>query len=63
MKLITFISCLLLGYAQFTLAQDLGKPNLDSPKPNAMSNVWGLTGEAGITFGQTDYWNTQISQI
>ena len=63
MKLITFISCLLLGYAQFTLAQDLGKPNLDSPKPNAMSNVWGLTGEAGVTLGRTDYDHSKMDYI
>ncbi|MDP3684761.1 MAG: hypothetical protein Q8S01_12605, partial [Ignavibacteria bacterium] len=63
MKLITIMSLMLIGFAQFTLAQDLGKPNLNSPKPNAMSNVWGLTGEVGITFGQTDYWNTQMNFI
>jgi len=63
MKLITFISCLLLGFAQFTPAQELGEQNLDSPKPNAMSNVWALTGEAGVTLGRTDYWNSKMNYI
>ncbi|MFA6979600.1 MAG: OmpA family protein [Ignavibacteriaceae bacterium] len=63
MKLITIISLMLLSFAQFIPAQDLGKPNLESPKPNAMSNVWGLTGEAGVTLGRTDYWNSKMNYI
>jgi len=44
MKLFTFISLMLLGFAQFNLAQ-----NVETPMANVMSNVWGITGEAGVT--------------
>lgn len=54
MKLITFIPLILLGFAQLNLAQDVVK----TPKPNAMSNVFGITAEGGITLGSTDYTRT-----
>lgn len=63
MKLFTIISIILLSFAQLTLAQNLDKPNLDSPKPNDMSNVWGLTGEAGVTLGRTDYDHSKMDYI
>jgi len=63
MKLITIISLMLLSAAQFTPAQDLVKPNLNSPKPNAMSNVWAVTGEVGVTIGLTDYERSKMNYI
>jgi OOP family OmpA-OmpF porin len=42
---------MLFSFSQFSLAQDLSK----TPKPNGMSNVISVTGEAGITLGFTDY--------
>ncbi len=58
MKQLPFIILLLLGVAQFSLAQ-----NVETPRANVMSNVWGVTGEAGITIGLTDYWNTKMNYI
>jgi len=57
MKLITFISLMLLGFAQFNLAQDA----VETPKENSMSNVFGITGELGVTLGFTDYTNKKIN--
>ncbi|MHB1688704.1 MAG: OmpA family protein [Ignavibacteriaceae bacterium] len=51
MKLFTLISLMLLGFAQFITAQDL----VETPRQNSMSNVFGLTAEAGVTLGFTDY--------
>jgi outer membrane protein OmpA-like peptidoglycan-associated protein len=49
---------MLLGFAQFNLAQ-----NEETPRANVMSSVWGLTGEAGLTFGATDYTKSKMSTI
>ena len=51
MKLIVFLSLLLLGFAQFTLAQVAVQPE----RLNSMSNVFVITGEGGMTLGITDY--------
>ncbi|MFA4923180.1 MAG: OmpA family protein [Ignavibacteriaceae bacterium] len=51
MKLFALITLMLLGFAQFNLAQDLVK----TPKLNSMSNVFGITGEAGLTYAFTDF--------
>jgi OOP family OmpA-OmpF porin len=51
MKLFTLISLMLLGFAQFILPQD----SVITPKDNAMSNVFGVTAEGGVTLGFTDY--------
>ncbi len=56
MKLFTLIWIILLGFTQFNMAQD----EVQIPKQNSMSNVFGLTAEGGITFGLTDYSNTKI---
>jgi len=56
MKLFTFISLMLLGFAQFSFAQDA----METPKQNAMSNVIGITAEGGITLGTTDYNSTRM---
>ncbi len=58
MKLFTFLSLMLLGFAQFSLAQ-----NVETPRANVMSSVWGLTGEAGVTIGLTDYTHTKMNYI
>jgi len=42
---------MLIGFVQLSLAQDL----VETPKNNAMSNVFGITIEGGITLGSTDY--------
>ncbi|MBU2583762.1 MAG: OmpA family protein [Bacteroidetes bacterium] len=57
MKLFTFISLMLLGFAQLSIAQDL----VETPKLNPMSNVFGITTEAGATLGFTDYSTQKIS--
>lgn len=51
MKLLLFFSFLLVCFSQVILAQDA----VETPKLNAMSNVFGITGEAGVTLGVTDY--------
>src|ERR1035437_10261606 len=51
MKLFIAISLILLGIAQFSWAQEQVHPSM----LNAMSNVFGLTAEGGVTFGITDY--------
>ncbi len=56
MKLITLISVIVLSFTQFNLAQE----KVQTPKPNAMSNVIGATVEGGTTFGFTDYQNTKV---
>jgi len=48
---------MLFGSAQFYLAQD----EVQSKKPNSMSNVIGVTVEAGATNGFTDYQKSQIN--
>ncbi len=55
MKLFTSISLMLLGFAQFILAQDSVHTPIQTERLNAMSNVIGLTVEGGTTFGFTDY--------
>lgn len=57
MKLVTLISLMLLGFAQLNLAQDV----VETPKHNTMSNVFGLTVEAGATLGLTDYSTNKIN--
>ncbi|MHB8336776.1 MAG: OmpA family protein [Ignavibacteriaceae bacterium] len=57
MKLFTLISLMLLGFAQFILAQD----SVQTPKDNAMSNVFGVTAEGGVTLGFTDYSTYKIN--
>jgi len=56
MKIVTFISLMLLGFAQFGIAQD----SVITPKLNSMSNVVGVSIEGGVTFGMTDY---RVSKI
>jgi outer membrane protein OmpA-like peptidoglycan-associated protein len=51
MKLFTLLSLMLLGFAQFGIAQD----SVQVPRLNSMSNVVGVTIEGGTTFGMTDY--------
>ena len=51
MKIVTSILLILLGFAQFSLAQD----SVQAPRYNSMSNVVGVTVEGGVTFGFTDY--------
>jgi OOP family OmpA-OmpF porin len=51
MKLFTFLLLMLLGFAQFNMAQE----EIQTPKPNSMSNVIGATAEAGVTSAFTDY--------
>lgn len=51
MKMFLFISLLFLSFTQFSLAQDVAK----TPKLNAMSGVFGITAEGGLTLGFTDY--------
>lgn len=57
MKLVTVISFILLGFSQFNLSQDL----IETPKNNSMSNVFGLTVEAGATLGLSDYNTNKIN--
>ena len=56
MKIVSLISLLLLGFAQFNLAQD----PVETPKQNSMSNAFGVTVEGGTTFGLTDYRVTKV---
>ena len=57
MKLVTLIFFILLGFSQFSLSQDL----IETPKNNSMSNVFGLTVEAGATLGLSDYNSNKIN--
>src|ERR1035437_4701614 len=57
MKLFISISLILLGIAQFNWAQESVHPSM----LNAMSNVFGITAEGGVTFGITDYTTTKIN--
>jgi outer membrane protein OmpA-like peptidoglycan-associated protein len=52
MKLVTLLLLMLLGFAQFNMAQQ---------KQNAMSNVIGVTAEAGVTSAFTDYSTNKIN--
>ncbi|MFA6597257.1 MAG: OmpA family protein [Ignavibacteriaceae bacterium] len=63
MKLLTFVTLLILGFTQFNLAQKLDEQNMDMPRANAMSNVWAITGDAGITIGFTDYKDIKMNYI
>jgi len=54
MKLFTFLSIVLLSCASLIVAQE----GVETPKQNAMSNVFGITLEGGITLGTTDYSST-----
>jgi outer membrane protein OmpA-like peptidoglycan-associated protein len=56
MKLVTLLSLMLLGFAQFGIAQD----SVQVPRLNSMSNVVGVTIEGGTSFGMTDY---KISKV
>ena len=56
MKLFTLILLMLLGFAQFGVAQD----SVQAPRQNSMSNVIGVTIDGGVTFGLTDY---RISRV
>jgi outer membrane protein OmpA-like peptidoglycan-associated protein len=51
MKLFTLFLLMLLGFAQFIMAQD----TVETTRLNSMSNVIGVTVEGGTTFGITDY--------
>ena len=53
MKLFTLLLVLILGFAHLNMAQD----QIQTPKQNSMSNVFGITTEAGVTLGFTDYNN------
>jgi OOP family OmpA-OmpF porin len=59
MKIFLTVLLMLSGIAQFSLAQDVVK----TPKPNSMSNVIGITGEAGATLGFTDYTTSIINYM
>jgi OmpA-OmpF porin, OOP family len=59
MKLFTVISLILIGFAQFNMAQDFAPMQ----KQNSMSNVFGITAEAGVTFPFTDYRTMKINFI
>ncbi|MFO7448275.1 MAG: OmpA family protein [Ignavibacteriaceae bacterium] len=51
MKLFTYVLLILLGFAQFSIAQDA----VETPKNNSMSNAFGVTAEGGVTLSFTDY--------
>ncbi|MFH1195387.1 MAG: OmpA family protein [bacterium] len=57
MKLFISILLIFFGFAQLNVAQDL----VETPKPNAMSNVFGVTAEGGVTLGITDYTKDKIN--
>ncbi len=56
MKTLLTICLLLFGLSFSSMAQ-----NNEAPRLNAMSNVWGVTGETGITFAFTDYVTPKIN--
>jgi len=59
MKIFATIILMLSGITQFSLAQNV----VQTPKPNSMSNVIGVTGEAGVTLGFTDYKTSTINYM
>ena len=59
MKTFTTILLMLSGIMQLTFAQDV----VQTPKQNTMSNVIGITGEAGATLGFTDYKTSKIDYM
>jgi outer membrane protein OmpA-like peptidoglycan-associated protein len=56
MKIFKLLALLILGLSQLYIAQD----QVESPRPNVMSNVFGVTVEGGVTLGYTDYLKRQI---
>jgi OmpA-OmpF porin, OOP family len=56
MKLYLLLLLMLMGFAQFNMAQQTVRPSLQ----NTMSNVFGVTVEGGATFGMTDYQKSKI---
>ncbi len=57
MKLFTFVFLILLSITQLAIAQDSFEPQ----RKNAMSGVFAITGEGGVTLGFTDYTTKKIN--
>ena len=57
MKLVTLILLFLVGIAQLSISQE----RVQASNLNAMSNVFGITAEGGLTLGRTDYNTNKIN--